>query len=95
MDYVFNREKGAFNIGTITCVGHSLGGALALLAAYDLAQEAIVPRNVKIRLRSYEAPKVGEYTSLAISESGRFFPNILILVPCCNCISSLQPLFTM
>ena len=40
------------------------GGALATLAAYDLAQEACVPDSVRIRLYTYEAPKVGADSSL-------------------------------
>ena len=59
MRYIFQKECHMYNIGTITCVGHSLGGALALLAGYDLAQEAVIPAEVKIRVCNFEAPKVG------------------------------------
>lgn len=59
IDYVFNRKRGHFNIGTITGTGHSLGGALAMLAAYHLAQEPLIPSGVQIRACTFEAPKVG------------------------------------
>jgi len=60
MESVFEKHKEEYNIGSITCCGHSLGGALATLAAYDLAQEAYVPDGVRVRVYSFEAPKVGE-----------------------------------
>lgn len=60
MQYIFQKKRHQFKIGTITCIGHSLGGALALLAGYDLGQEAIIPAQVKVRVCNFEAPKVGE-----------------------------------
>lgn len=60
MQYIFHKKRQNYKIGTITCIGHSLGGALALLAGYDLAQEAIIPSEVKVRVCNFEAPKVGE-----------------------------------
>lgn len=56
---IFEDKKEKHRIGTITCAGHSLGAALATLAAYDLAHASCVPNNVKVRLCNFEGPKVG------------------------------------
>jgi len=63
MEFIFEKHKKEYNIGTITCCGHSLGGALATVAAYDLAQTMCVPDHVQVRTYTFEAPKVGRKNS--------------------------------
>ena len=46
---------------TILLTGHSLGGALATLAAYDIRRELNVPR-CSIVCYTFGAPRVGNYT---------------------------------
>ena len=69
MDYIFAKHKEAFKVGTITCVGHSLGAALATLAAFDMAQDACVPDHVNVRLCTFEGPKPGKHQLVQIEEA--------------------------
>jgi hypothetical protein len=66
-DYTAQRP---YNTYTLWITGHSLGGALGTLAAVDLA--AAYP-NYKIRLFTFESPRVGD---LGFSLYFRAFPNL-------------------
>ena len=69
MDFIFTKHKEVYKVGTITCVGHSLGAALATLAAFDMAQDAPVPDDVKIRLCTFEGPKPGKHQLVLLEEA--------------------------
>ncbi|KAH7288043.1 hypothetical protein KP509_31G009100 [Ceratopteris richardii] len=44
---------------SITITGHSLGGALALMSAYDITEHSVVEKDVPVSVISFAAPRVG------------------------------------